>query len=98
MDKEYKGEIHINGKILPITSFIFAFSPPPEPHLMYNRQFLPANQVPECETSLCEEKATQDCVLCLTPICNGHASMAVKEHICHACRLATWIYVNRAKG
>lgn len=94
MDKEYKGEIHINGKVLPITSFSIDFSPIPEPMLEYNGKFLPANQVPECETSLCKEKAVQKCVLCLTPICNGHASMATKEFVCHYCRLSQWMYLN----
>ena len=94
MDKEFKGEMHINGKILPITAWNIQFCPANEPHLMYNGNFLPANQVPNCEISLCEEKATQPCALCLTPICNGHASMAAKEHMCHRCRLSQWIYLN----
>jgi hypothetical protein len=94
MDKEYKGEIYINGKVLPITSCSFSISDHTEMLLMYNGQILPFSQVPECETSLCEEKATQPCVLCLTPICNGHASMATKEHICQYCRLSQWMYLN----
>lgn len=98
MDKEYKGEIHINGKILPIVGWKIDMSPLPEMIFEYKGRILPANQVPNCKISLCEEKATQPCVLCLTPICNGHASMATEEHVCHYCRLSQWMYEQRNKS
>jgi len=91
MDKKHKGEIHVNGKILPIISFNIEFNSTLEPSLEYDGQVLPANQVPNCEISLCEEKATQKCDLCFTPICNGHA----KAYICHYCRLSQWMYEQR---
>lgn len=86
MSEEFKDEVNADGYVYPITGC----SDHTEMLLDHNGQALPISQVPECETSLCKEKATQKCDLCFTPICNGHA----KARICHYCRLSQWMYLN----
>ena len=58
--------------------------------LVYNEHTLPANRVPRCKVTLCDQKATKDCEGCGDPICNGHVSFAVQGHICQWCRFMKW--------
>lgn len=63
--------------------------------IIYNGNCLPENCVPGCKITHCHEKAVQDCDQCGTPICNGHASMAVTDgHVCQWCRIREWAKAN----
>ncbi len=63
---------------------------------MYNGTSTLEQDVPTCEAmTLCEEKATQDCILCKKPTCNGHVSFATEQHICHYCRLIDWVQTQK---
>lgn len=64
-------------------------------YLIYNGASTLDYHVPFCKITFCTEKATQDCIKCSTPICNGHACSATKQHICHYCRLIDWIQLQK---
>lgn len=64
-------------------------------YIMYNGTSTLEQDVPECKTAHCEEKATQDCIKCRKPTCNGHASFATDQHICQYCRLIDWVQIQK---
>lgn len=64
-------------------------------YLMYNGKSTLDYHVPSCKITFCTEKATQDCVKCGDPICNGHASFATDQRICHYCRLIDWVQIQK---